>query len=68
MNPDIIKIEVIKRYDRRNKELANFNLVSLYGGEPQLITKEEHDKIDDKNRVMRNADLAFSQYLSKWEK
>ena len=62
-NLDIIDLEVVKSYDRRNKDLANYNLVKYYGKE-MLMTKEECDRIDDNNRVLRNEDLKFMKYLN----
>ena len=65
-NLDIIKLEVVKIYDKRNKELSNYNLVILDGKE-QLITKERYDEIYEHNRILKNEDLKFMKYLSKWE-
>ena len=65
MNLDIIRIEVIKIYDRRNKKLKNYNLVKIYDKE-QLITKEEYDRIEEHNRVLHNQDLEFKKYLNNW--
>ncbi len=62
-NLDIIDLEVVKSYDRRNKDLANYNLVKYYGKE-MLMTKEECDRIDENNRVLRNEDLKFMKYLN----
>tara|TARA_R110000772_G_C12967446_1_gene404193 strand:+ start:82 stop:318 length:237 start_codon:yes stop_codon:yes gene_type:complete len=62
-NLDIIDLEVVKSYDRRNKDLANYNLVKYYGKE-MLMTKEECDRIDESNRVLRNEDLKFMKYLN----
>ena len=62
MNPDIIRIEVIKIYDKRNKKLGNYNLVLLYDKEC-LITKERYDEIEEHNRKLRNEDLKFLQYI-----
>ena len=64
-NLDIIEMELVKRYDKRNKKLSNYNLVILYGKE-QLITKERYDEIWEHNRVLQNKDLEFAKYLSKW--
>ena len=66
MNPDIIRIEQIKIYDKRNKKLSNYNLVMLYGKEC-LITKERYDEIEEHNRKLRNEDLGFLKYLKNWE-
>jgi hypothetical protein len=63
-NLDIISIEPIKYYDRRNKKLSNYNLVILEGKEC-LITKKKHEEIDEHNRVIRNKDLEFLRYLNK---
>jgi len=65
-NLDIIKLEVVKIYDKRNKELSNYNLVILDGKE-KLITKERYDEIYEHNRVLKNEDLKFMKYLIKWE-
>lgn len=65
MNLDIIRIEVIKIYDRRNKKLKNYNLVKIYDKE-QLITKDEYDRIEEHNRVLHNQDLEFKKYLNNW--
>ena len=62
-NLDIIDLEVVKSYDRRNKDLANYNLVKYYGKE-MLMTKEECDRIYENNRVLRNEDLKFMKYLN----
>jgi len=61
-NLDIIDLEVVKYYDRRNKDLAKYNLVKYYGKE-MLMTKEECDRIYENNRVLRNEDLKFMKYL-----
>ena len=66
MNPDIIRIKPIKIYDKRNKELSNYNLVMLYDKEC-LITKERYDEIRDYNRKLRNEDLMFLKYLKNLE-
>ena len=62
-NLDIIDLEIVKSYDRRNKDLANYNLVKYYGKE-MIMTKEECDRIDENNRVLRNEDLKFMKYLN----
>jgi hypothetical protein len=62
-NLDIIDLEIVKSYDRRNKDLAKYNLVKYYGKE-MLMTKEECDRIDENNRVLRNEDLKFMKYLN----
>tara|TARA_B100000035_G_C20598746_1_gene378687 strand:+ start:103 stop:297 length:195 start_codon:yes stop_codon:yes gene_type:complete len=57
MNLEFIQIELKKSYDRRNPELADYNLVILEGAEC-LITKEEYDFIDaEYNREVRNSIL-----------
>ncbi len=64
-NLDIINITLVKSYDKRNKKLSNFELVILDGKE-QLITKQKFDEIWEHNRVLRNKDLEFMKFLSKW--
>jgi len=63
-NLDIIDLELVKSYDKRNKKLSEHNLVILNGQE-KLMTKVECDNIQEYNRVIRNEDLKFIKYLKK---
>jgi len=63
-NLDIIDLEIVKSYDKRNKKLSEYNLVILNSQE-QLMTKTECDNIQEHNRVIRNEDLKFIKYLKK---
>ena len=63
-NLDIIDLEVLKSYDKRNKTLSDKNLVKL-NGKQQLMTKVKCDEIHEHNRVLRNEDLKFINYLKK---
>jgi len=63
-NLDIIDLELVKSYNKRNKKLSEHNLVILNGQE-KLMTKVECDNIQEYNRVIRNEDLKFIKYLKK---
>ena len=63
-NLDIIDLELVKSYDKRNNKLSEHNLVILNGQE-QLMTKAKCDEISEHNRVIRNQDLKFIKYLKK---
>ena len=69
-NLDIIKLEVIKRFDRRNKQLGEYvhivmSISDVCEDVECIITKDEYDFIEHEyNRELRNDDLAFVKFLN----
>jgi len=69
-NLDIIKLEVIKRFDRRNKQLGEYvhivmSISDVCEDVECIITQNEYDFIEHEyNRELRNDDLAFVKFLN----